>query len=182
MHKPEPETHRGRLLVATPDLTDPNFAETVILLLEHSTAGALGVVLNRPSEVGLDDALPDWAGHAADPAVVFVGGPVQPNAVIGLAQALSPPVEAWEEVGPGVGVVDLASDAAVTTVTAVRVFAGYAGWAPDQLEAEVAEGAWFIVDAEPGDGFAPEPDQLWSRVLRRQGGVFVAATPDPSRN
>lgn len=167
--------------MATPELIDPNFAATVILLLEHSVVGALGVVLNRPSEVGLEDAMPDWVMRAAAPAVVFVGGPVQPSAVIGLARADVDPQD-WEPVAAGVGVVDLGGDAEAATVSAVRVFAGYAGWAPGQLESELDDGSWFVVDAAPDDGFAADPDLLWRRVLRRQGGLFLSATADPSQN
>jgi putative transcriptional regulator len=152
---------QGKLLVATPLLGDPNFERTVVLLLEHSDEGAAGVVLNRPTDMTLLGHLPGWEDHAAAPGVVFVGGPVSPNGVICLAVA-SGEIEA---VDPTV----LPEDVGVT-VDGVRVFAGYAGWGGGQLEGEIAEGAWFVVDADPGDAMSSRPNDLWRAVLRRQSG------------
>jgi putative transcriptional regulator len=170
-------TLRGRLLVATPGSFDPNFHDTVVLVLEHNEEGALGVVLNRPSQAAVAEVLPDWEPVAAAPSVVFVGGPVQPNAVIGLVRARSPDVTT----------VDLGSTPEKVTgdVKAVRVFAGYAGWGPGQLEAEIEAGGWFVVEAEPDDATSPRPDDLWRMVLRRQRGrlaLFAAFPPDPTMN
>lgn len=184
---------RGRLIVATPDLDDPNFDGTVVLLLEHGPEGALGVVLNRPSELPLDEAMSHapggmtgaWADLADDPAVVFVGGPVRPNAIIALA--LVPQVadrSRWEPVVGPLGVVNVGDGpvTAVGDVRALRVFAGYAGWGAGQLEGEIEEGAWFVVDARPGDCFTADPEVLWRQVLRRQGGVFRTVTDNPVLN
>ena len=178
----------GKLLVATPELTDPNFARTVVQLVQHSDDdGALGVVLNRPSETPLGDVLPGWALLAPDPNVVFVGGPVQDTAAICLARLSRPEPSESVVVVPGapwLGTLDLEQDAA-DPVQEVRVFAGYAGWTPGQLEAEVEEGAWWVLDALPSDCFAADPERLWSDVLRRQGPpLALAATypPDPSLN
>ena len=183
----------GRLLVATPELTEPHFARTVLLLLQHSAEeGALGVVLNRPSATDLDEVLPGWTPLAQFPPVVFEGGPVQPTAAICLGRSRGePPAEAYAvlQTTPtgSLGTVDLdaAPDELVPSVEAVRVFAGYAGWSPGQLEDEVAEGAWWVLDALPGDAFSSAPTTLWRQVLRRQGLplAFAASYPsDPTLN
>ena len=176
---------KGRLLVAAPDLRDPNFRQTVVLLLDADEDGALGVVLNRPGTVRVADALPGAAPSAAPPPLVFVGGPVEPAAVVGLGRLAHRDlvVEGVERVLPGVGVVDLTGLPDLRgSVVDVRVFAGYAGWGPGQLDEEVASGGWFVLDAVPGDVFCGEPDALWLAVLRRQGGVWSTATPDPQLN
>jgi putative transcriptional regulator len=174
---------RGRLAVATPALGDPNFAHTVVFLLDHSNEGALGIVLNRPSAVEVADTLPKWEALAVEPEVMFVGGPVQPEAVVGLVGAHEDS-EAVQSVVPGVGIVDLRADplSLIGEVSGLRLFAGYAGWGGGQLEAEVEEGGWFIVDAQPDDVFGHDPDELWVRVLTRQGGLFKTITEDPSLN
>lgn len=185
---------RGRLVVATPDLQDPNFESTVVLLLEHGPGGALGVVLNRPSPLPVSEAMASgpaegpsssWSLLATDPDVVFVGGPVQPNAVIALARsgAVSDPAR-WEPVFDDVGVINLGHGPVpeVGDLKRLRVFAGYAGWGPDQLETEIEAGSWFVVEALPEDGFSPAPEALWREVLVRQGGLFTTVTTDPSLN
>jgi putative transcriptional regulator len=179
---------KGRLVVANPVLPDPNFDRTVVLLLAHATEGALGVVLNRPSDMEVDSPLPRWERLAADPAVVFVGGPVAPGAAICLARiAAVQPSEGWTPVTEELGTIDLEQDPdhLEPLVTQIRVFAGYAGWGPGQLEQEIESGAWFVVDAETGDAMAGDPEDLWKRVLRRQGSelaIVAAFPPDPSNN
>ncbi|MDQ1392954.1 MAG: putative transcriptional regulator [Acidimicrobiaceae bacterium] len=198
-------TLKGRLLVANPAMPDPNFHRTVVLLLAHQDDGALGVVLNRPSELDVDSPLPRWERLVADPPVVFVGGPVAPGAAICLARVPDPPPEVpdgaehhpsgmdreglggWVPLVGELGTLDLERDPddLVIVVDAIRVFAGYAGWGPGQLEGEIDAGAWFVVLAEPGDALSGDPDQLWKRVLRRQGGrlALVAAYPnEPNLN
>ena len=184
---------RGRLLVATPDLEDPNFDGTVVLLLEHGDGGVLGVVLNRPSPLSVEEAMAGgpadasvgWSDLVSPPDVVFVGGPVRPNAVIALARIghVDNP-ERWEGVYGDVGVINLGDGPipAVGDLQHLRIFAGYAGWDADQLEREIAEGAWFVVDASPEDGFTDEPELLWHNVLRRQGGMFTTVTDSPILN
>ena len=177
---------RGRLLVSTPDLTDPNFDRTVILLLDHTPEGAVGVVLNRPSETPLDEAGTDWGGWdklACDPPVVFVGGPVSRTSVICLARLGDGGAEGFQPVLGEVGIADLSGEP--RGIEAVRVFAGYAGWGDGQLEGEIAAGAWFVLDAEPDDALTADAEDLWPQVLRRQGGrlaLFAACPPDPSLN
>ncbi len=179
---------RGRLLVAAPPLVDPNFDRTVVLVLEHGDEGALGLVLNRTGSVDLDDAVPEWQALAAPPAVVFVGGPVSPDAVIALARSGEPEArDGWVPIVDGLGTVDLAREPSEVAgpIDSVRVFVGYAGWAPGQLEAEVAQGGWFVVDFDVHDAFTARPAELWRTVLRRQPGhlAFFANCPDdPSTN
>jgi putative transcriptional regulator len=172
----------GRLLVANPLLPDPNFDRTVVLILAYNDEGALGLVLNRPSQTDLGTPLPKWLKLAADPAVVFVGGPVQHQAVICLARAPGDAPGGWKAVTAEVGTMDLDADpdGIGPGISSVRVFAGYAGWGSGQLEGEIEAGAWWVVDAQPEDPFSEEPDLLWKRVLRRQRGVLalVSAYPD----
>ena len=174
---------RGRLVVATPALGDPNFAHTVVFLLDAGSAGALGVILNRPSDVEVADTLPSWEPLAAHPRVMFAGGPVQPEAVVALCPA-DEESEAIQPVTAGIGIVDLRADplAVIGEAKGLRLFAGYAGWADGQLEDEIESGGWFVVPATPGDVFASDPSQLWVRVLERQGGVFKTVSEDPSLN
>lgn len=175
----------GRLVVATPTLTEASFHRTVVLLLQAAPeGGAVGVVINRPSGTGVDEVLPEWAAHATAPGVVFTGGPVQPTSAVCLGRGRQAgPAYAPLDGLPRVGTVDL--DQPPSGVEGVRLFAGYAGWSPGQLEAEVAEGSWWVLDALPGDPFDPEPAALWARVLRRQGPplAFAAGYPaDPTLN
>lgn len=180
----------GQLLVATPALHDPNFERTVVLMVAHEEGGALGVVLNRATEVPVSDVLQGWATLARDPAVVFEGGPVQPEAAICLARTrpgAAPPRRGYHPVSGAIGTVDLSGDpeALREAVEGVRVFAGYASWSAGQLEAEIERGSWFVFDALPGDAFVPRPDDLWPMVLRRQGGIMAAVAhfpADPSLN
>lgn len=160
----------GKLLVALPMLADPNFDRTVILLLSHSEGGAVGVVLNRPSTIGVGEPLAQWEDLAAEPSVVFVGGPVRPEVAIGLGRGTVDVGNGWSRLHGEVGTVDLDADARLVPVEAVRVFAGYAGWSGGQLEDEIGEGAWIILDAHTDDAFTGDPDDLWHTVLRRQPG------------
>jgi putative transcriptional regulator len=175
---------RGRLLVATPDLRDPNFSRTVVLMLEHGDDGALGVVLNRPIELAVADVLPDWADLSSAPACLFVGGPVAPTAVIGLGRGDGP---VFQPLFDGLGTLDLDLDPVLyaASMASFRVFVGYAGWAPGQLELELAAGGWLVLDLAPDDPFSSDPAALWQAVLRRQGGrvaMFASAPEDPSTN
>ncbi len=179
----------GSLLVATPALVDPNFAHTVVLLLDRDEDGALGVVLNRPSPVPVGEVLPGWDAVLAGPGVLFQGGPVATDsalAVAGLAPGDEDPV-GFRRLFAGTGIVDLDAPAEILApaLTRMRVFAGYAGWGSEQLAAEIEEGSWYVLPAEPGDLFGPEPQGLWAGVLRRQPGelAWVSTRPlDPGMN
>ncbi|MEU8568015.1 YqgE/AlgH family protein [Streptomyces pathocidini] len=190
----------GRLLVATPALADPNFDRAVVLLLDHDADGSLGVVLNRPTPVGVGDILESWAGLAGEPGVVFQGGPVSLDSALGVAvvpgaAAGESEVDTvvgegplgWRRVHGAIGLVDLEAPPELLggAVGSLRIFAGYAGWGPGQLEDELVEGAWYVVESEPGDVSSPDPEQLWRAVLRRQRNelAMVATYPDdPSLN
>lgn len=143
--------------MALPILTETPFRRTVILLLQHDDEGAVGVIINRPTELALADALPRWVDRAAEPAVVFEGGPVQPELAIAIA---------WD--GTALDTVDLDADPLQRPERSVRVFSGYAGWSAGQLENELVEGAWVVVDAVPTDAFRADAEDLWYAVLRRQ--------------
>lgn len=178
----------GRLLVATPALADPNFERAVVLLLDHDAQGTLGVVLNRPTPVGVGDILEPWAGLAGNPDVVFQGGPVSLDSALGLA--VIPGDEGplgWRRVHGAIGLVDLETppELVAKAFGSLRIFAGYAGWGPGQLKKELDDGAWYVVESEPGDVSSPRPEGLWRAVLRRQRGqlAMVATYPDdPSLN
>lgn len=171
--------------MASHDLTDGSFHRSVVLVLAHDPgAGAAGIVLNRPGVADLPDRLARWAPLLSPPAVMFRGGPVGPDTVIGLATGDDVELPGWQAVRTGIGVIDLTDDVetARTQLRALRLFVGYAGWAADQLEEEIGSGAWFVVDAEPADVRAAEPAGLWRSVLTRQGGMFTTVPDDPSMN
>ena len=179
----------GRLLVATPLLTDPNFRRAVVLMLDHSADGGLGVVVNRPLDVDVSAVLPGWQRYATAPGRLFQGGPVALDSALGVVAVpggSSEPAGVRRIVG-SIGVVDLDAppQAIVGGVAGLRIFAGYAGWSGGQLESEIGDGAWYVVDAEARDPFSDTPEQLWRQVLRRQRGelALVSTYPDdPSHN
>lgn len=166
---------RGRLLLASPLLEDPNFHRSVVLMVEHADAGALGVVLNRPREIRVDEVLSDstWPQHASVPPVFFEGGPVESKAVLALGRRLGDDQpDGFTPVVDDIGVVDLSNeDAAVAGITDVRFFLGYAGWSPSQLDEELAADGWFVLDASTEDLTTAAPQDLWTAILQRQ--------PDP---
>ena len=172
----------GQLLVSSPNLFDPNFRRTVLLMTHHDEEGAMGVVLTRPTDVRVVDAVDDVGDLPAD-GLIYSGGPVQPETLVVLVEFEDP-----EELGaPIVGTIGfLPADVSVELpATRSRVFAGYAGWGAGQLEAELEEESWIVVPAEPDDVFAEDPDELWKTVLRRKGGEFllIATMPaDPRLN
>jgi putative transcriptional regulator len=168
-------------------MLDPNFHRTVVLMIEHGEEGALGVVLNRATEMPVGDPLPAWHDQAAQPAVVFVGGPVQRSSAICLGRTADPARSGgFGPVFDGIGTVDLnEAPTDLPGVVEVRVFAGHAGWGPLQLEDELDEGAWVVCEARAADVLDPEPDLLWDRVVERQPGVVPLLTrfpPDPDLN
>lgn len=173
----------GVLLLATAELVDPNFAQTVVLVLDVNEEGALGVVLNRPSPVLVHEVLESWVSLCVEPEVLFRGGPVSPDAAIAVAllrDADDVPV-GFRPVAGRLGIVDL--DAPVELLDGglggLRVYAGYAGWGADQLRAEIAEGSWYVVAGESADGFRADTTDLWRDVLRRQPGQLAWHTTRP---
>src|SRR4051794_21873429 len=182
----------GALLVAMPTLSDPTFAGAVVYVLDHTDTGTLGVVLGRPSEVGIGDVLPGWSELAVEPGVFHVGGPCETDTALCLATRRGdgplPADSGLRQVAGRVHLVDLDSEPDLLDgdVEGLRVFAGYAGWSPGQLAAELAEGAWACVPGDPADVLAAAPGpELWRAVLRRQRGrlaVLSTAPMDPSAN
>jgi putative transcriptional regulator len=178
------ESLRGQLLIASPALRDPNFLRTVVLLSEHSEEGALGLVLNRPSEVRVADAVEDLADLADDDDSVYFGGPVEPAQVVVLAE-FDEPGDAAAVVFDDVGFLTVEPEIFESGIRRRRIFAGYAGWGAGQLEAELTEGSWIVETARTDDVFSEVPDELWRSVLQRKGGRYalIALMPlDPSAN
>lgn len=179
----------GHLLVASPGLLDPNFADTVVLLLDVTEEGALGVVLNRPSQVLVADVLEPWRDVVAEPEVLFRGGPVGTDGALAVARLRDEddsPV-GWRQVRGLLGMVDLDTPAELVdgSLESMRVFAGYAGWGAHQLEGEVERGDWYVVDGELTDPFLLDPTDLWRAVMRRQPGTLawhVNRPADPDLN
>ena len=178
---------KGKLLLASPSLADPSFARTVVLVAEHTEEGAMGLVLNQPADLTVDESAPELGELLVDAGEpIYVGGPVQPTAVIVLATFTDPRAAGLlisDDVGFLSAQLDLAASRAVTQRT--RVFAGHAGWGPGQLEEELEREDWIVEVPRPDELFASEPEELWSSVLTRKGGTFalVARMPlDPSLN
>ena len=177
------ESLQGQLLVASPGLLDPNFRRTVVLVTEHTDDGAAGLVLNRPSPVAVVDAVPQLEPVVADGEQVWVGGPVQPEAVLVLGEFLDPD-DAAVPLFDSLGFPSLTEpEEIVLATTRRRVFAGCAGWGAGQLEAELSDEDWILEPALPDDPFTDDPDELWSDVLRRKGGIYelVARMPEDPR-
>ncbi|TIC81595.1 YqgE/AlgH family protein [Nocardioides sp. GY 10127] len=186
----------GMLLVATPALEDPHFADTVVLVIDADDEGALGVVLNRPTSVPVGEVLETWAGVVAEPDVLFAGGPVGRDGA--LALGVLPPAPDGAPGEPGervtaapvgfravwgdVGLLDLDTPVELLAegLAGIRIFAGYSGWGPGQLEAEIEEGSWYVVPGEAADVFRPSTDTLWREVLRRQPGDLAWHSTRPS--
>lgn len=179
------ESLQGQLLIASPSLLDPNFRRTVVLVTEHSDEGAAGLVLNRPSPVAVTEAVPALEPLVDEGEQVWVGGPVQTDAVLVLGEFEDPDDAAVPLFGAlGFPSLDEPEEVAERTIRR-RVFAGYAGWGAGQLEGELERDDWILEPAGPDDPFTDDPELLWSEVLRRKGGVYelVARMPeDPSLN
>jgi putative transcriptional regulator len=178
------ESTRGQLLIAGPTLLDPNFQRTVVLVVEHSQEGALGLVLNRPSQTTVGEAVDELSELVDSEEPLFIGGPVQQSALIVLAEfqdAGRAAVVAFEDVG----VLGGEDHEDPPDTRRGRAFAGHAGWGPGQLDGELASGDWILEPAQREDAFCGAPGELWQAVLERKGGSYalVARMPtDPSVN
>jgi putative transcriptional regulator len=180
------ESARGHLMIAGPTLLDPNFWRTVVLVVEHTEEGALGLVLNRPSETTVGDAVPQLAELVDPNDRLYIGGPVQPSSVIVLAE-FEDPGDAALLAFDDVGVLGTGSSAEepVAGVRSGRPFVGHAGWGPGQLDSELERGDWIVESARLEDAFTESPHDLWSQVLTRKGGSYALVArmpPDPSVN
>jgi putative transcriptional regulator len=174
---------KGRVLVAVPLLDEPTFHRTVIYMLQHNEDGAFGLVINKPTNETHVRGLDPWMHHLSEPQVVFDGGPVSDDTLIALA-ALALPAgdEGFTQLDNGISTVDLSTlpDELAESLHHLRVFRGYSGWSPGQLDDELSEGAWLVLPYTPGDLFSHEPNELWRRVLRRAGGpkALLAEAPE----
>ena len=177
--EPSEPSVRGKLLVASPVLADPNFARTVVLMTEHNDEGAMGIVLNRPSDAPARDLLPILDEIAGDDPL-FIGGPVQPEAVVLLAEFSDPEAAAWIVVAD-VGLASAGTDIddLVPAVRRGRFYAGYSGWGPGQLEAELEQDSWIVEPPIPAELFPDNPETLWSDVLARKGGQYALISRMP---
>jgi putative transcriptional regulator len=180
------ESLSGQLLLAAPSLMDPNFRRSVVLVGAHSTSGAMGIVLNRPSTVTVGEAVPQLEQAAGELEPVFVGGPVQPNAIVFLAELLDPSPAGLLVLGRiGFPAPEADIDELSDAIARRRVFAGYAGWGEGQLDEELDNGDWIAHPAAPDDVFTEDPEELWAQVLVRKGGAYalMARMPlDPRMN
>jgi putative transcriptional regulator len=167
----------GRLLVAHQRLSDPNFSRTVVLLVNYDQDGAMGVVLNRPLDVKLESAFPDIDELQATTYRLYLGGPVSPNRLLMLLRASKPPKSSQLVFGD----VYVCGDRDVLRSNArqkgsanrFRVFAGHAGWAPRQLDAEIARGDWYVVDADRATVLETPAEEMWKRLIDRLSGSWA---------
>jgi len=176
-------TLQGQLLVASPALLDPNFKRAVVLITEHNEEGAAGLVLNRPSDAEVSELVPQLEPLVDDGEHIWMGGPVQQNAVLVLGEFVDPDDAAVPLFG-ALGFPSLDEPHEVVPLTTRRrIFAGYAGWGSGQLEDELAREDWILEPAQPDDAFTEAPDELWADVLRRKGGIYelVARMPEDPR-
>src|SRR5947209_18780843 len=180
------ESFRGQLLIAGPTLLDPNFWRTVVLIVEHTDEGALGLVLNRPSEATVAETVPELDELLDGDDAVFLGGPVGESSVIVLGRFENPneaALLAFADVGVLGG--GFPADDPGTGLREGRAFVGHAGWGPGQLDGELERGDWILEPARLEDAFSPDPGSLWAAVLTRKGGSYalIARMPaDPSMN
>lgn len=171
------------LLVATPALRDPNFAATVVLLIDVADDGVLGLVLNRPTGLAVGQVLPPWADVVAEPEVLFQGGPVETDGAIAVAlRSGDDDVVGFRSVRDRLALLDLDTpvELAGPELAGLRIFAGYSGWGSGQLEAEIAEGSWYVVPGSAADIFRVDTGTLWRDVLRRQPGDLALHSTRPS--
>jgi putative transcriptional regulator len=166
------ELAKGKFLVASRQLQDPNFRETVVLLIEYGLDGAMGLVINRPSAVKLATVFPDIKELKQRKDTIYVGGPVAVNQMLLLIQSSKKP-EGATAVTPDVyissswKVLERLLKKKATKDEGFRLFAGYAGWASSQLDFERTRGDWYVLKADVGSVFSQNPSELWPELIRR---------------
>ena len=162
---------KGVLLVASPSLNDPNFRETVVLIVEHGTEGTLGLVLNRSTKMLLSEALPDVAALKGTSYRLFAGGPVQPTRLLVLFRLMEPPADGRPVFdGVYVGGTPQVLERIITQANpneTFRAFAGFAGWAPEQLKYEMLQGAWATLPPDSIGIFDLDPATFWADCISR---------------
>jgi len=164
----------GILLVAKPGMLDPNFRETVVAVTRAADGSTIGVILNRPTDKRLADLLPDWGGAGRFPQPLYAGGPVMQQVVIALFAAKKAPKEAAFAVLPGIYLTlhPRNIEALLSSPTdRARLFAGFSGWAPRQLEAEMSSGSWYAVRATEGLLFRKDTSRLWRELVDQASGA-----------
>jgi putative transcriptional regulator len=178
------ELARGVFLIAGKQLNDPNFLRTVILLLEYDATGALGLIINRPSQVSLGTLLPDVEGLGGNVKTVFLGGPVGRNQLFLLVRSEAQPGDSKLVVDGIYSSTSLETlrQVASDTDTAFHAYAGYAGWAPAQLDREVLRGDWLIAPADVPTVFDEDPENVWPDLMRRNTGTWVYAPESVPEN
>ena len=184
LRSPHMDSTRGQLLIAGPGLLDPNFFRTVVLIVEHSEEGALGLVLNRASETKVGEAVSELEALLEEDEALYIGGPVQPSSLIVLAEFEDPDAAALIAF-QDVGVLGGAPSDEPPTIRRGRGFVGHSGWGPGQLESELEQGDWILEPAIRSDAFTATPAELWETVLTRKGGSYALVArmpPDPSVN
>jgi putative transcriptional regulator len=159
----------GNILVASEKLGDPNFAESVVLIVHYDEDdGTVGVIINRRTEVPLSRIFPKAKHATQDP--VYMGGPVAITAIQGLLRLPDKTDQATHVMADifVTGAKDLIEKSIASRLdpSKFRVYLGYAGWAPGQLEAEIQLGAWSVVNPDPKIVFDADPDSLWSRLIQ----------------
>jgi putative transcriptional regulator len=185
-----PQLHRGavkdlkagRLIVASRNLPDPNFAATVILLAEYGKDGAMGLIVNRRTDVTLARIFPDLQSPESG-ATAFFGGPVSVSGVLALLRSASARADSRHVVGDvylvNTGEVLKKTMAAGEGPRRFRVYVGYSGWGPGQLEHETNDGSWFVLDGDADVVFDPDPESIWRRQIKRAEALSASARPAP---
>ena len=178
------ESFRGKLLLATPELMDSNFHRSVVLVIEHNNDGAIGVVLNRQTEITSTEVLPKWVFSSGSDSLLFWGGPVQQESLLALGLLNQDSAALQNNLLNRITVIDLNQEIIDSELfTSARLYSGYSGWSPGQLNAEISSGGWIVAEANDNDPFVDQPTDLWSEVLERQEGFIsrLAQYPDDPR-
>ncbi|MBL89133.1 MAG: hypothetical protein CL517_02515 [Actinobacteria bacterium] len=178
------ESFRGKLLLATPELMDSNFHRSVVLVIEHNNDGAIGVVLNRQTEITSTEVLPKWVFSSSSDSLLFWGGPVQQESLLALGLLNQDSAALQNNLLNRITVIDLNQEIIDSELfTSARLYSGYSGWSPGQLNAEISSGGWIVAEANDNDPFVDQPTDLWSEVLERQEGFIsrLAQYPDDPR-